>query len=90
MKGSDAMTIALDRRGFLAAGGAFTLSFVVAPQAGAQQAGATSPWTAYLTIGTDGRIALMSPTTEMGQGTHTAHAAIIADEIGVPLNWVKV
>ena len=84
------MTIALDRRGFLAAGGAFTLSFVVTPLAGAQQAAAGSPWTAYLTIGTDGRIALMSPTTEMGQGTHTAHAAIIADEIGVPLNWVKV
>jgi len=84
------MTIALDRRGFLAAGGAFTLSFVVTPPARAQQAAAASPWTAYLTIGADGRIALMSPTTEMGQGTHTAHAAIIADEIGVPLNWVKV
>ncbi|MCE3288251.1 MAG: aldehyde dehydrogenase, partial [Caulobacter sp.] len=38
----------------------------------------------------DGRVHLHSPTTEMGQGTHTAHAAIIADEIGVPLAWVTV
>ena len=83
---------AIDRRGFLAASGAFTLSFTVAPKAAlAQQTGTpVAPWNAYLTIGADGRIALLSPTTEMGQGTHTAHAAIIADEIGAPLDWVKV
>ena len=80
----------LDRRAFLTAAGAFTLSFTVA-DARAQQAGTPAPqWTAYLAIGTDGRVALQSPTTEMGQGTHTAHAAIIADEIGVPLSWVSV
>jgi isoquinoline 1-oxidoreductase beta subunit len=81
----------VDRRGFLVAGGAFTLSFAVTPVAGAQQAAKPpSPWTAYLTIAADGRVHLQSPTTEMGQGTHTAHAAIIADEIGVPLAWVSV
>lgn len=86
------MNIPVDRRAFLTATGAFTLSFTVAPKAAiAQQTGApAAAWTAYLTIGADGRIALLSPTTEMGQGTHTAHAAIIADEIGAPLDWVKV
>lgn len=80
----------IDRRAFLAATGAFTLSFAV-PNAKAQQTGApAAPWTAYLSIGADGKLALLSPTTEMGQGTHTAHAAIIADEIGVPLSWVSV
>jgi isoquinoline 1-oxidoreductase beta subunit len=80
----------IDRRAFLATTGAFTLSFAV-PNAKAQQTGApAAPWTAYLTIGADGKLALLSPTTEMGQGTHTAHAAIIADEIGVPLSWVSV
>lgn len=80
----------IDRRAFLATAGAFTLSFAV-PDARAQQTGApAAPWTAYLTIGADGRVALLSPTTEMGQGTHTAHAAIIADEIGVPLAAVSV
>jgi len=82
---------ALDRRGFLAAAGAFTLSFTVTPTARGQAVAAPpSPWTAYLSVGADGKIALLSPTTEMGQGTHTAHAAIIADEIGVPLDWVTV
>ncbi len=83
------MNAPLDRRAFLAASGAFTLSFTVAPLANAQ-APAPAPWTAYLSIGANGRVHLHSPTTEMGQGTHTAHAAIIADEIGVPLAWVTV
>lgn len=84
-------TTALDRRAFLTAAGAFTLSFTVSNAARAQQTGTPiAPWTAYLTVGADGRVALLSPTTEMGQGTHTAHAAIVADEIGVPLEWVSV
>lgn len=83
------MNAPLNRRAFLATTGAFTLSFTVAPLASAQ-ATAAPAWTAYLAIGADGRVHLHSPTTEMGQGTHTAHAAIIADEIGVPLAWVTV
>ncbi len=80
----------LDRRGFLAASGAFVLSFTVTPPARAQTGAPASPWTAYLTVSPQGRVALLSPTTEMGQGTHTAHAAIVADEMGVPLSIVSV
>jgi isoquinoline 1-oxidoreductase beta subunit len=46
--------------------------------------------TAYLEISPDGRVILHSPTTEMGQGTHTGHAVIIADELGVDLEQVSV
>lgn len=84
------MNAPVNRRTFLGAAGAFTLSFTVTPPAGAQNATVVAPWTAYLSIGADGKIHLHSPTTEMGQGTHTAHAAIIADEIGAPLAWVTV
>lgn len=80
----------LDRRGFLAASGAFVLSFTVTPVAKAQAGIPGSPWTAYLTVSPEGKVALLSPTTEMGQGTHTAHAAIVADEMGVPLSIVSV
>ena len=46
--------------------------------------------TAYLEVAPDGRVTLHSPTTEMGQGTHTGHAVIIADELGVDLERVNV
>jgi isoquinoline 1-oxidoreductase beta subunit len=46
--------------------------------------------TAFLRIGTDGRVTFASPVTEMGQGTHTAHAMIVADELDVPLDAVTV
>lgn len=46
--------------------------------------------TAFLRIGTDGRVTVLSPIVEMGQGTHTAHAQIVADELGVPLAAVGI
>jgi len=46
--------------------------------------------TPYLHVGSDGVVTLYSPTTEMGQGTHTGHAVIIADELGVDLVQVRV
>jgi isoquinoline 1-oxidoreductase beta subunit len=46
--------------------------------------------TAYLDIGTDGTVTLYSPISEMGQGAHAAHAVIIADELDVPLDQVRV
>ena len=48
--------------------------------------------TAFLRIAADGRVTVLSPVVEMGQGTQTAHAQIVADEIGAPLSavWVEV
>lgn len=45
---------------------------------------------AFLAVAPDGIVTLWSPTSEMGQGTHTGHAMIIADELGVPLARVRV
>ncbi|WP_094457024.1 xanthine dehydrogenase family protein molybdopterin-binding subunit [Niveispirillum lacus] len=63
------------------------------PPLGAAAAGAnaqTGMVTAYLVVKPDGKLVIISPTTEMGQGTHTAHAAIIADEVGVDFADVSV
>lgn len=46
--------------------------------------------TAHVVVTSDGKIVILSPTTEMGQGSQTAHAAIIADEIGVDIAQVSV
>jgi isoquinoline 1-oxidoreductase beta subunit len=82
----------LDRRTFLAAGGGLVIGFAAA--GGGAQAKATgeagTTLAAYLTIAADGAVTIWSPTTEMGQGTHTAHAAIIADELGIGLERVSV
>jgi isoquinoline 1-oxidoreductase subunit beta len=45
---------------------------------------------AWLSIGPDGRIALASFSMEMGQGVHTAHAMVVAEELNVPLVQVRV
>ncbi|WP_270934791.1 xanthine dehydrogenase family protein molybdopterin-binding subunit [Falsiroseomonas oryzae] len=46
--------------------------------------------TAFLRIGTDGKVTFASPVTEMGQGTHTSHAMIVADELDCALSAVEV
>ena len=83
------MTATLSRRGFVGSAGALVLSLSVAPLARAA-APAGRPLTAFLEIAADGRVRLWSPTTEMGQGTHTGHAMIIAEELGVPLSRITV
>jgi len=82
----------IDRRQFLVGSGGLVVAFSVPWSAGCSQAAGTAAGslTAYLDIGPDGTVTLHSPTTEMGQGTHTGHAVIIADELDVPLERVRV
>ena len=83
----------IDRRQVLVRGGGLLLALTVPlPAACATRAQAAGPGnlTAYLGVGADGSVTLYSPTTEMGQGTHTGHAVIIADELGVALERVRV
>ncbi len=83
------MTLTLDRRAFLAAsGGGLVVGLTASLPVNA--AGAGGALNAYLAIGADGVVTLLSPVTEMGQGTHTAHAAIIADELGLAFDKVRV
>ena len=42
----------------------------------------------FIRIAKDNSITMISPTSEMGQGTHTAHAMIIADELEA--DWKKI
>jgi isoquinoline 1-oxidoreductase beta subunit len=44
----------------------------------------------FIRISKDNRITIISPTSEMGQGTHTAHAMIIADELDADWKQIKV
>jgi len=44
----------------------------------------------FIRISKDNSITIISPTSEMGQGTHTAHAMIIADELDADWKKIKV
>lgn len=81
--------LALSRRGFVAGSGALVIALSVAPLARAGEVSG-QPLAGFLEIAADGRVRLWSPTTEMGQGTHTAHAMIVAEELGVPLSRISV
>ena len=86
------MNIQPSRRTFLAGGtaAAAALLIPISNEAVAQQqppAPVRTPAT-FLRIGKDGSITLVSPTCEMGQGVHTGHAQIIAEELGA--DWTKI
>ncbi len=89
----------LTRRSFLsvsaAAGGGLLLGFRLpgrAPSAPAPErdaAGAFAP-NAFIRIDPDGRITLVMPKVEMGQGTYTSMAMLIAEELEVDLSQVQL
>lgn len=45
---------------------------------------------AWLRVGTDGRIIVICPQAEIGQGTHTGMAQLLADELGADWRTVEV
>ena len=80
--------MSLDRRAFIGTSGLLVVAVAFPDGAGAAVAAATAPAAAVtvrpqIVISPSGDVKLWSPTSEMGQGTHTAHAAIIADELGL-------
>lgn len=82
----------LSRRQFVAGSGALVVALTVTARspALAQAAAGPAKLTAFLEIGAGGFVKLWSPTSEMGQGTHTGHAIIIAEELGVPMSRISV
>ncbi|MDH3468198.1 MAG: molybdopterin-dependent oxidoreductase, partial [Gammaproteobacteria bacterium] len=82
----------INRRQFLRNSGGLVLAVSVSVACTPRDHGENIPGTltAYLDVGTDGTVKLFSPISEMGQGAHAAHAAIIADELDVPIEQVRV
>jgi len=83
----------VSRRDFLktgaAAGGALLLG-VALPSSRAQAAGTTSMPNAWVKIGSDDSITILSARSEMGQGVYTALPTLVAEELEVDLAKIKV
>jgi isoquinoline 1-oxidoreductase beta subunit len=88
----------IGRRQFMtwSAGGAYVLAMTAAtdadpsPQVAAAPAGQTKGASPWFKINADGRLTVLSNAVEMGQGSHTGHATIIADELDMPWDRVDV
>ena len=88
---------AFDRRQFLTSAAGLTLALTVAPEALtfadealAEAPGAPASLTAWVTIAPDGATTIVSPAAELGQGTFTTLALVLADELDVDWSTVKV
>lgn len=56
----------------------------------ANLSGGERAFTPYILFGADGQITLITPRTELGQGSHTTLAALVAEELDVRLDQVKI
>src|SRR3954449_4819337 len=82
----------LSRRKFLASaagGGAFMLGLRLSVAHGGEGTGTFTP-NAFIRIGGDGQIVLTMPYVEMGQGTYTSIPMLIAEELEVGLDQVRL
>jgi isoquinoline 1-oxidoreductase subunit beta len=83
----------LSRREFLvvsaAAGGGLLLGWSW-PTAGAQETASVFAPNAFIRIGTDGRVTLIMGQVEMGQGAYTAMPMLLAEELEVGLDQVRL
>jgi isoquinoline 1-oxidoreductase subunit beta len=82
------MAINLNRRSFLASASGLVVAVAI-PVDAAGPSGMTSLH-AYVHIKPNGSVHVHSPVTECGQGTHTAHCAIVADELGIDIASVSI
>jgi isoquinoline 1-oxidoreductase beta subunit len=87
-------TVAMPTRRELVAGGALLVAAALMPdtqaRAATSGAGAPAALTAWVRIAPDDTITLMASQSEMGQGTTTTLAAVLADELYVPLDRVRI
>jgi isoquinoline 1-oxidoreductase beta subunit len=80
----------ISRRVFIKETAGLTLALTVVPHVAGETLAADAPFAAnlWVTVATDGAISIVSPPAEMGQGTFTALAAVLADELDA--DWAKV
>ena len=89
---------AMSRRTILKAGavlgGGFLLGFNMpsseAASTGARTGNATFAPNAFIRIDRDGKVTLIMPQAEMGQGVYTSHAMILAEELDAAFDQVTV
>lgn len=82
----------LSRRSVLA-GSAAALTIAVRLPALAQNASPPAPMrhpASFIRIASDGKVTFLLPTVEMGQGTQTGQAQILAEELGVDIRNVAI
>src|SRR3546814_4291945 len=91
-----AMSPRLDRRGFLkvsaAVGGGLALAVALPSSlrpASAAEASGFAP-NAFIRIDRQGLVTLVIPSAEMGQGIYTAEAMLLAEELEVGLDQVRL
>src|SRR3546814_14857970 len=90
------MTPRRDRRGFLkgstAVGGGLALAVVLPSSLRAASAAEASGFTpnAFIRIDRQGLVTLVIPSAEMGQGIYTAEAMLLAEELEVGLDQVRL
>ena len=84
------MTVISSRRAFLKGASACVVVPLLAPTVA--QAGTPSEMTlnAFLRLDADGVVTCILPTCEMGQGTHTGQAMILAEELGADWRTIRV
>ena len=90
--GKSTVDTTVSRRGFVAGGGALTFAFafggVLTGRMAEAFAAEGAKLNAWVTIGGDGVITILCPTSEMGQGVLTALPLILAEELDA--DWSKV
>ena len=80
----------LDRRLFLAGSAAGGLMIALGLPAGPARAQASAAFGSFLRIALDGQVTAVVPCVEMGQGSHTALAMILVDELGADWSHVTI
>ncbi len=80
----------VSRRGFLQGIGGLTLGLQLLPGLSKTATAAPTSWTpnAFLRIGTDNTVTVIAKHLEMGQGSYTGLATLVAEELGA--DWDKV
>ncbi|HWW85389.1 MAG TPA: molybdopterin cofactor-binding domain-containing protein, partial [Vicinamibacterales bacterium] len=95
------MTTSLSRRDFLKTSGALIVSFSATgafiSEVFAQRGGAVPPspvdprqLDSWIAVGADGRVTAYTGKCDLGQGLFTAQTQLVAEELGVPLDWVHL
>jgi nicotinate dehydrogenase subunit B len=80
----------LNRRDFLKASGALFVTFNLRAQGPLQGSPPLNQLDSWISIAADGSITAYSGKEELGQGISTAQQQLVAEELSVPFNRVKL